>query len=426
MSLVKHSQRTVRRGCNTCGRKDLYWAHDTSELGEYCAQCGTSGKWVLIDMNGEKHVHSKDGVKDDVKSFKWMDDEAKRPFKSFQDFAEEERKWNDVKNLKRIQEDRQNDQNKAKEDMKKAAQNGNSGELEDAFRTLIDALGPKVDENTVREIVKEQFNNVVFPTRTVTISSEGVRKEIEGKTHSKLADVLTDLSAGEHVLMVGPAGTGKSTIAEQCAEALSMKFYSISLSPMTAASQILGYMQAEGNYVRTLFREAYENGGVFHFDEFDNGHPSILAVVNSALANGQMAFPDTMVKRHADFRCVASANTYGRGPDRQYVGRQQLDAATLDRFAVETIEIDEALENDLCHATGLETAKVQRVLTYIRALRASAERQQMAVIISPRASVGMCRLLKAGRSSKDAIEARVRRGLSDAQWKQLTDTVPRF
>ena len=30
-----------------------------------------------------------------------------------------------------------------------------------------------------------------------------------------------------------------------------------------------GYMDANGNYVRTSFREAYEWGGVFLFDEID-------------------------------------------------------------------------------------------------------------------------------------------------------------
>ncbi len=232
---------------------------------------------------------------------------------------------------------------------------------------------------------------------------------------------LMEAMARSHLTMaLGPAGTGKSTIAEQAAESLDLPYYSISLSPMTPASQILGYMQAEGEYVRSLYREAYENGGVFHFDEFDNAHPSVLAVINASLANGQMAFPDGMVKRHKDFRAVASANTYGRGADRAYVGRQQIDAATLDRFSVETIEVDESLENELCHGTGLDAAKVKEVLAYVRKLRRNAEAKGMAVVVSPRASVGMCRLLAAGKAWDAAVQARLRRGLSDQDWAKLT------
>jgi cobaltochelatase CobS len=163
---------------------------------------------------------------------------------------------------------------------------------------------------------------------------------------------------------------------------------------------------------------------VFHFDEFDNGHPSILATVNAALANGQMAFPDRMVKRHANFRAVASANTYGRGADRKYVGRQALDMATLDRFAIEYVDVDESLETTLCMATGLAQHTVRQVLAYVRTLRRNAERHGMAVVISPRASVGMCRLLKANRPLSEVIDSRARRGLSDADWEKLRAGAP--
>ncbi|MET8763050.1 AAA family ATPase [Lentzea sp. NPDC004782] len=287
-----------------------------------------------------------------------------------------------------------------------------------AFQSLVASLAPKVDRDEVAAMIKAEMENIVVPTRTVVERLIGDRKII-ANSHEKLADVTTDLLSGEHVLMVGPAGTGKSTIAEQAAESLGLPYFSISLSPMTPASQILGYMQAEGEYVRSLFREAYEHGGVFHFDEFDNGHPSVLAVINASLANAQMAFPDQMVKRHDDFRCVASANTYGRGPDRAYVGRQQIDAATLDRFSIETIGVDESLEYSLCMASGLGKDEVLRVLDYVRNLRANAEQRAMTVVISPRASVGMCRLLAAGKTWEAAVESRMRRGMSDKDWGKL-------
>jgi cobaltochelatase CobS len=296
----------------------------------------------------------------------------------------------------------------------------------EALAALLATLsGPGISPEEVRSMIRDELGNVVYPTNTVVVRGEGSEpKKIDGATHPKLASIITNLDAGEHVLMVGPAGTGKSTIAEQAAEALGLEFYAISLSPQTPTSQLVGYMQATGEYVGTLFRKAYEHGGVFHFDEFDNGHPSILATVNAALANGQMAFPDRMVKRHADFRAVASANTYGRGADRKYVGRQALDMATLDRFAIEYVDVDESLETTLCMATGLPQHTVQQVLAYVRTLRRNASRHGMAVVISPRASVGMCRLLKAGRPLSEVIDSRARRGLSDADWEKLRMGAP--
>ncbi len=380
--LVKHSQRTLRKPCKNCGAIDLYWAHDTDKPYEKtCTECNVNGGFVLIDRDGNRHVCGQPSPKPTPEASPEPEPKEVSPVT--------------------------------------VAAAAPTPDIQAALSTLASAFASPVDRAEIDAMVKEAVANVVFPTRTVIERANGETKELSGSTHHKLADVTTAILAGEHVLMVGPAGTGKSTIAEQAAEALGLKSYSISLSPQTPASQLLGYMQATGDYVRSLFREAYEHGGVFHFDEFDNGHPSVLAVINGALANGHMAFPDQMVKRHADFRAVASANTYGRGATRAYVGRQAIDAATLDRFSVETIEVDEALENELCHSTGLEVDQVERVLAYVRKLRRNAEERGMTVVVSPRASVGMCRLLAAGRSWESSIESRIRRGLGDTDWAKL-------
>lgn len=392
MAIVKHSKRTLRTGCKFCGNKNLYWAHDTAVHDDkYCEEHDTYGKFVLIEPSGELHILHCPGAK------------------PRQTTTTETPKEEPVSAPTAPVTPPPAPPAPAGVDPAYAA-----------FQALMSKMTPTLDRDQITAIIREEFANVVYPTRTVVQKPNGDVKPIDGKTHVKVADVITDLYAGEHVMMVGPAGTGKSTIAEQAAEALGIEYYSISLSPMTPASQILGYMQAEGEYVRSLYREAYEHGGVFHFDEIDNAHPSVLAVINASLANGMMAFPDGMVKRHDDFRCVASANTYGKGADRAYVGRQQIDAATLDRFTIETIEIDEALETDLCMSTGLDPDTVKRVLTTVRRYRKNAADKRMTVVISPRASVGMCRLLSAGKSWDAAIEARVRRGMSDADWSKLT------
>jgi cobaltochelatase CobS len=96
-----------------------------------------------------------------------------------------------------------------------------------------------------------------------------------------------------------------------------------------------------------------------------------------------------------------------------------MDAATLDRFAVVAVEIDEQLETELCKATGLDGGRVQDVLDHVRHLRRSAESQNMRVIVSPRASVGMCKMLNAGLSWNTANEAMVLKGMSSADRLKL-------
>lgn len=439
MTLVKCGTRTARRPCKYCGKsKDLYWGHDTTRQGSNrCQKCGSIAAWVLLHRDGSLHSCRDTTPKEDapvatrdtrlgptgrlldglpdadppkgrvITAFEMNDDPFGDPFES-KKVAVTKEEAATAKEVARITDKRSS---------AKAAAPATDPRLA-ALETLFGA--PKIDEDKIREIVADIVDGTLFPTRTVVLMPDGaLKKEIEGATHHMLADVITSLLAGEHVLMVGPAGTGKSTIAEQAATALGLKAYSISLSPQTPASQLLGYMQAAGEYVRSLFREAYENGGVFHFDEMDNAHPSVLATINAALANGHMAFPDQMVKRHADFRAVASANTYGKGATREYVGRQAIDAATLDRFTIEDIPIDEALENDLCRSIGLEPAQVERVLVFVRAVRRNVEAKKLPIVISPRASFGMVKLLKAGKSWEAAVVSRVRRGLDDTTWNKI-------
>jgi cobaltochelatase CobS len=293
---------------------------------------------------------------------------------------------------------------------------------------MLELLAPKVDAKQVHEIVNARMAEVIaqietlMPTLRVEVVKDGKSKTVKGTTHPILSTLIKIIgNARKHVLMVGPAGTGKSTLATQVAEALSLAFYCMSVGPTTSKTDIIGYMNATGEYVSTLFRLAYEHGGVFLFDEIDSGNPGVFTLINGALANGHMAFPDGMVKRHPDFRCMAAANTYGRGPDRMYVGRQAMDAATLDRFAVVTVDIDNALELAICQAWGLPDVTVTRVLAYIRHLRRKASDAKLAVVVSPRASEGMCALLATGIPVRDAIDMQVRKGMSDTDWHKITD-----
>jgi SpoVK/Ycf46/Vps4 family AAA+-type ATPase len=199
-------------------------------------------------------------------------------------------------------------------------------------------------------------------------------------------------------MLVGPAGTGKSHAAEQVAEAMGMDFYAMSVGAQTSKSDIIGYMDAMQNYVRTVFRNAYEHGGVFLLDEIDAGNSNVLIQLNAALANNYMSFPDGMIRRHEKFRMVASANTFGLGASRQYVGRNQLDAATLDRFVVLSWDIDDNLEQSL--AIGKYGAAWLDVVRYVRSF---VTEQELRVVVSPRATQRGSLLLSHGMDFNDVL-----------------------
>ena len=237
--------------------------------------------------------------------------------------------------------------------------------------------------------------------------------------HKTTPDLLVRINCGLNVYLVGPAGSGKTTAAEKVSEALGLQFGFMSVGPQTTKSDVFGYMSASGDYIATEFRRRFEQGGVFLFDEIDAAHPGVLTQINAALAGSSCAFPDKMVKKHADFRCIAAGNTYGTGPDRVYVGRQELDGASLDRFDFVEWAYDEALEREIALTLTTDREIALRWTSYIQAVRKAIAKLGIRHIVSPRATMNGVKLLTAGVSETKVRETSVYKSLKPDEVKRI-------
>lgn len=206
--------------------------------------------------------------------------------------------------------------------------------------------------------------------------------------------------------------SGKTTMVEESAKVLDLPFYSKSVSVQTGTHEFFGYYDANGNYVPTLFRKAYEEGGVFLLDEFDAGNPNVLAALNQSVANGSCPFPDKMVPKHKDFIMVIAGNTFGTGATMEYVGRNKIDAATLDRFVFMEIPYDEKFE--------LNLAKDKEWCKEVQQYRKIANTKGLKVVISPRATFYGEMLLAAGLPKADVLKMTVLKGLTPSEVDLLT------
>lgn len=232
----------------------------------------------------------------------------------------------------------------------------------------------KLDQKVKQVVLKlaDDFDaklNALDAKREVIIKLEKPAGEVQIITgaHKCMPVLLRRVRIKQNCLIVGPAGSGKTHAAHMVAEALGLKFYPMSVGPQTSKSDLIGYVDAHGKLVRTVLREAYEHGGLFLLDEVDAGNPGVLTILNALLANSVCSFPDGVVAKHENFRCIAAGNTYGQGANRQYVGRQQLDAATLDRFVGIDWDYDESLESKL-------GASQPDWVLYVWALRKAADK----------------------------------------------------
>jgi hypothetical protein len=249
--------------------------------------------------------------------------------------------------------------------------------------------------------------------------------------HAYFEALLRIVKARRNSWLCGPAGSGKTTSAHEVATLLGLRFFAKSVGPQVTESSLIGYQDANGKTVRTQLREAFEFGGVFLLDEVDAASPAVLVVINALLANGVASFPDCVVEKHPDFVLIAGANTIGLGADRQYVGRQQIDAATLDRFVLLDWPYDPRIE---AAAAGVAVSAVSasicpspfrfededgaeaRCYKYVErvvAIRNAVAKfgKAVRVIISPRASINGTALIRQGFTIDDALNLCVWKGL---------------
>lgn len=203
---------------------------------------------------------------------------------------------------------------------------------------LVDKVMP-----AVREKVVEEFGNQAVEHHVVVVDGEA--KKVDGVVHASFDDVLNCVANDIPAYLVGPCGSGKNVLAKQVADALGLDFYC--MNSVTDEFKVTGYMDANGVYRDSEFYRAFTRGGLFFLDELDASSPDVLVCLNMAIANRYFTFPNGKVQAHPDFRVVAAGNTFGTGADASYTGRYQLDAASLNRFAVIEVgydaRIDEAM-----------------------------------------------------------------------------------
>lgn len=203
---------------------------------------------------------------------------------------------------------------------------------------LLAMVFPKVEQAIV-----EKFGAVPKPIR-IEVADRPAYETTE-VLHKDFERILSMLLDNESVYLCGPAGTGKSYIAQQLATAMSLEYYYT--NSVTDDVQLKGFIDANGRYHDTQFYKAFTQGGVFLLDELDGSIPETLVLLNNALANGYFDFPVGRTTAHKDFHCIAAGNTFGTGADNVYTGRYALDQASMDRFALIIVDYDSTIETNI-------------------------------------------------------------------------------
>lgn len=292
---------------------------------------------------------------------------------------------------------------------------------------------PQIDESRIVELIKQhagQPAHVLVDLRTAAGFNAAAAPEL---AHYKLPLLASALNAGVPVMLVGTVGSGKTTVGKQVAKLLGRGFeFTGAISNEFA---LKGFIDAQGRIVSTAFRRAFTEGGIFLFDEMDGSLPGAVLPFNAAVANRVADFPDGKLEAHPNFMAIAACNTYGRGSDRQFVGRLQQDAAVTDRYITIDWDIDSRVEagilglpaprnapqpvtlNPIQDATEASN-KAAQWLARVQQARAAIDKHKLRHIVSPRASFYGAKLLAAGWDWAQVEESCLFKGLdSDSRAK---------
>ncbi len=245
---------------------------------------------------------------------------------------------------------------------------------------------------------------------------------VGSKRHQIFAALRMTVAAKVNVFLVGPAGSGKTTVAKQVAHSLGLRFHFN--GAIHSEYKLTGFRDAQGKVHRTAFREAFEHGGLYLFDEIDASQPAALLAFNAALANGMFDFPDRHVQAHPNFGCIAAANTWGKGATMDYVGRNALDAATMDRFAMLEMRYDASLERRMAHlASNNQIDLAEAWLELVQKTRSLCHDHDFRHIVSPRATQQGLSLMVGGITAEGATIMVLRRGMEDASWGRIRPSI---
>lgn len=263
------------------------------------------------------------------------------------------------------------------------------GSMDEMIVRLIREYG--VDREVLKTLLAEEIAALDLESPQIRIEWHGEkRKPIklpEGEmAHQALKETLGWIDQGEYVAVIGPAGTGKSHLARQLANATGRVYHSQPFHEDSTVTSILGRRDLDGAFVTTPFLKAWEGEkSLWVGEEYDAAPPGVSICTNEAFGNrgGTISVPNRtdnpLAQGSADHAAIICMNTFGFGPAASYVGRFAQDGANLDRFVKVYVDYDKKLEKALCGGN-------EQLLEAFWDIRDKASRKGLRKVVSMRAT----------------------------------------
>jgi nitric oxide reductase NorQ protein len=229
--------------------------------------------------------------------------------------------------------------------------------------------------------------------------------------NNALSNLDKAYETGLFALIIGPKGTGKTTLVRKFASRMKKELYSVNFSLRTRESHLIGTKtldKGEISFVEGMLVRSMRNSSLLYLDELNAAEADVLLRLDEALDDRrQLVLKEAegqIINATADWYVIATINPLS------HVGTKELPPQLLSRFPFR-LKLDyppEDVEFQIINQhTTIDSSKVnvlKRAIKLAKNLREAAALEELYYGPSLRETIAFAKLLNTTISGKQAAE----------------------